>query len=131
MKIDILNLEEKYNNISGRIKFENKEYEIIIRKGNNIKKIMLPFEIGQRIPLKNYTFRPHSVLRLIVKISNSKNVVKDELFVKQLIEYKEKADKEGLWLQSTSQNLQIESDLLFNQIKNLNDSFNQLELIKK
>ncbi len=113
MKFNIIEITKIDNTISGKVEFNTTEYPLIIENEVNGKKISLPFDLGTQLPLQNFTTKPLSRIRLLVKLQNSKNKISDGLKVDRDFDFKKKAMKEALWLSKTFQPIKINSNLLF------------------
>jgi len=127
LKINILEIIKEDNTISGKAEFNNTKYPLIIENEVDGKKISLPFDLGNQLPLQNFTSKPLSRIRLIVKLQNSENKIIDGLRVDRDLAFKKKAIKEALWLSGTVQPIKINSDPLFDFAKTL---LNDLEILE-
>jgi len=127
LKINILDIIIEDNTISGNAEFNNTKYPLILENEIDGKKISLPFDLGNQLPLHNFTSKPLSRIRLIVKLQNSEKKIIDGLRVDRDLDFEKKAIKEALWLSGTIQPIKINSDPLFDFAKT---SLNDLEILE-
>ena len=122
MKIDIIKVIKNNDNITANLVYNEANYFVTIKKETDIKKISLPFVLGNQLPLQNFTIKPLSRIRLLIKLKDTNNFVSDGLKVNRDMDFKKKAIKEALWLNETTESIEINSNILFDFAKtSLND----------
>ncbi len=128
MKIDIIKVIKNNDNIIADLVYNNTNYFVTIKKETDIKKISLPFVLGNQLPLQNFTIKPLSRIRLLIKLKDTTNFVSDRLKVNRDMDFKKKAIKEALWLDETTESIEINSNILFDFAKISLNNLKYLEI---
>jgi hypothetical protein len=125
LKIDIIKVIKNNDNIIADLVYNNTNYFVTIKKETDIKKISLPFVLGNQLPLQNFTIKPLSRIRLLI---DTTNFVRDRLKVNRDMDFKKKAIKEALWLDETTESIEINSNILFDFAKISLNNLKYLEI---
>jgi hypothetical protein len=128
LKIDIIKVIKNNDIITADLVYNNTNYFVSIKKETDIKKISLPFVLGNQLPLQNFTIKPLSRIRLLIKLKDTTNFVSDRLKVNRDMNFKKKAIKKALWLDETTESIEINSNVLFDFAKTSLNNLKYLEI---
>jgi hypothetical protein len=128
LKIDIIKVIKNNDNITANLVYNEANYFVTIKKETDFKKISLPFVLGNQLPLQNFTIKPLSRIRLLIKLKDTNNFVSDGLKVNRDMDFKKKAIKEALWLNETTESIEINSNILFDFAKTSLSDLKYLEI---
>jgi hypothetical protein len=131
LKFNINSITKNTNDFSCILYFKNEKYNLIIKKENQKKNIELPYLLSRLVPLQNFTFKPRSVLRLLINCKDENSNVSDILFVDRKSYFKKQDENEGNWLSLSVEFLYIFSNPLYDYFLENQSSIKNLEIIPK